>query len=167
MCDSCAKEAERCSYCGWMFDDNGDCDCAPEGYIRPGTETIMYVNAYAVKRYYGGPEEGGWYYNAREPLASIPIKAISKDGHDDGCYNCRMARLGNTHSDNGEPYKFCKWAYELEPINVDDVKSFTKHLKDIFEDINYGSIYSVLGGSELCIITEEDSAHSNPIPHYQ
>lgn len=34
---------------------------------------IRYVNAYSVTRHYGGPEEGGWWYNAGEPLASVPL----------------------------------------------------------------------------------------------
>lgn len=33
---------------------------------------IRFVNAYAVSRQYGGPEEGGWWYDAGEPLASVP-----------------------------------------------------------------------------------------------
>jgi hypothetical protein len=33
-----------------------------------------WVNAYEVTRAYGGPEEGGWYYDVGEPLASIPVK---------------------------------------------------------------------------------------------
>lgn len=35
---------------------------------------ILYVNAYSVSRNYGGPEEGGWWYDSGEPLASIPVK---------------------------------------------------------------------------------------------
>lgn len=35
--------------------------------------SLRYVNAYAVSRNYGGPEEGGWYYDSGEPLASIPV----------------------------------------------------------------------------------------------
>lgn len=34
---------------------------------------LEFMNAYTVNRYYGGPEEGGWWYNAGEPLASIPF----------------------------------------------------------------------------------------------
>lgn len=34
---------------------------------------LRYVNAYAVSRNYGGPEEGGWYYDVGAPLASIPV----------------------------------------------------------------------------------------------
>lgn len=33
----------------------------------------VYLNAYAVSRCYGGPEEGGWWYDDREPLASLPV----------------------------------------------------------------------------------------------
>jgi len=34
--------------------------------------TIRYVNAYEVSRHYGGPEEGGWWFDAGTPLASVP-----------------------------------------------------------------------------------------------
>ena len=29
-----------------------------------------YVNVYAITRHYGGPEEGGWWYNTGEPIES-------------------------------------------------------------------------------------------------
>lgn len=35
---------------------------------------MKYVNAYAVSREYGGPEEGGWYFDLGTPLASVPVK---------------------------------------------------------------------------------------------
>ena len=50
--------------------------------------TVKYVNAYEVGRCYGGPEEGGWWYDAGNPLASIPcrteeeIEAAKKLLHD-------------------------------------------------------------------------------------
>jgi len=31
-----------------------------------------YVNVYAVSRHYGGPEEGGWWYDSGDPVASTP-----------------------------------------------------------------------------------------------
>jgi len=34
-----------------------------------------YMNAYAVTREYGGPEEGGWYYDAFEPLKSVKLES--------------------------------------------------------------------------------------------
>jgi len=39
---------------------------------------MRYVNAYVVTRHYGGPEEGGWWFNAGEPVASVPVE----EGHD-------------------------------------------------------------------------------------
>ena len=33
-----------------------------------------YMNVYRVDRCYGGPEEGGWYYDTGEPIASIPFE---------------------------------------------------------------------------------------------
>jgi len=43
------------------------------------TERIFYVNAYEVTRNYGGPEEGGWWYNLHVPIASVPVIASSRD----------------------------------------------------------------------------------------
>jgi len=50
---------------------------------------ILYVNAYAVTRNYGGPQEGGWYFNSGSPLASIPVKAEKRTGCKPGtCSQC-------------------------------------------------------------------------------
>lgn len=42
---------------------------------------IVYVNAYEVTRHYGGPEEGGWWYDAGTPIASVPVR-IPRAGWD-------------------------------------------------------------------------------------
>lgn len=33
-----------------------------------------YINAYIVTLGYGGPEEGGWWFDEKTPLASIRVK---------------------------------------------------------------------------------------------
>jgi hypothetical protein len=38
--------------------------------LRP---EARFVNVYSVTRRYGGPEEGGWYYDVGEVLASVPV----------------------------------------------------------------------------------------------
>lgn len=50
----------------WRHTEEGDeqCDC-PCHWGR------YYVNAYAVDRMWGGPEEGGWWYDTGEPVESI------------------------------------------------------------------------------------------------
>lgn len=41
---------------------------------------MLYVNVYHVSQLYGGAEEGGWYYDAGEPVASIPVKTKRDPG---------------------------------------------------------------------------------------
>lgn len=48
-------------------------DCTRCGNAGTLPVDRVWVNAYAVSRHYGGPEEGGWYYDAGSPLASIPF----------------------------------------------------------------------------------------------
>lgn len=35
-----------------------------------------YVNVYRLEQGYGGPEEGGWWYEAGTPIASIPFATL-------------------------------------------------------------------------------------------
>lgn len=39
--------------------------------IPPGPDT--FVNVYEVTRHFGGREEGGWWYDRGNPLASVPV----------------------------------------------------------------------------------------------
>jgi hypothetical protein len=41
---------------------------------------MLYVNVHCVSQQYGGPEEGGWYYDVGEPIASIPVKSKYEPG---------------------------------------------------------------------------------------
>jgi hypothetical protein len=48
----------------------------------------LFVNVYLVSRVYGGPEEGGWWYDSGEPLASVPVPANREKGQ---TYFCSQA----------------------------------------------------------------------------
>jgi hypothetical protein len=37
------------------------------------TTQTRYVTAYEVTRHYGGPEEGGWWYNRYDPIETRPV----------------------------------------------------------------------------------------------
>jgi hypothetical protein len=37
-----------------------------------------WLTIYSVERVYGGPEEGGWWYNRLIPIRSIPILLLPK-----------------------------------------------------------------------------------------
>jgi hypothetical protein len=48
--------------------------CDDKGYVNIGEDEIVYVNVYSVTRHYGGPEEGGWWYNWSECIEVFPTK---------------------------------------------------------------------------------------------
>lgn len=93
----------------------------------------MYLNVYAVTRHYGGPEEGGWWYNAGQPLASVPIKAVALRGHDSSCHTCNQARAAASQAAvTGEASKveFCR---EL-PADYALVSDPSDHMTDEYEE---------------------------------
>lgn len=54
-----------------------DCDkCDDSGWIEETVDEnqIVFVNIYEITREYGGPEEGGWWYNNFECVESVPVK---------------------------------------------------------------------------------------------
>lgn len=55
----------KCSY-DRVWDDHEE-----EYFVRYRGDD-RYVNVYLVDRAYGGAEEGGWWYDCGEPVASIP-----------------------------------------------------------------------------------------------
>jgi len=42
----------------------------------------LYVNVYLIDRCYGGPEEGGWWFDRGFPVASIPFESDDRAGAD-------------------------------------------------------------------------------------
>ena len=40
---------------------------------EPKPAVGVYLSLYRETPFYGGPEEGGWWYNAGSPLGSIPF----------------------------------------------------------------------------------------------
>jgi hypothetical protein len=96
-------------------------------------EGLTYVNAYAVSRNWGGPEEGGWWWDSGEPLASIP----------------------------------CRTEQEVEEAKA----RLTAILGPRFDYGVEGRIsrYSMLDGTDLSVVEEEEMAVSWPTerPHYE
>ena len=41
---------------------------------------MAYINIYRLDCHYGGPEEGGWWWDSGEPVVSIPLHACFRDG---------------------------------------------------------------------------------------
>lgn len=91
-------------------------------------QRLRYVNVYAVTRHYGGPEEGGWWYNSGSPIESRSMVV-------------------------GPPPPWVpegNWGFpELSYHDMDRVKVVVGLMEQRYEQVAEGSIYSVLGGVEV------------------
>lgn len=74
---------------------------------------MRFVSVYEVTRHYGGPEEGGWWYNWYHPLVTVPTT---------------------------RPQVVKEW------------------LMAKYEDRAEGDIYSVLGGTAIAVVIEDEPA---------
>jgi hypothetical protein len=106
----------------------------------------LYVNVYLVTRHYGGPQEGGWWYDAGEPLASIPVAAESAKGqtyfvglgksvHVQACTMCEgTGECEKEDEGTGETYKgrceFCG----LIPSDLAHVANVLQAQTEAFKD---------------------------------
>jgi len=142
---------------------------------------LLYVNAYSVTRHFGGREEGGWWFNAGEPLASIPIKAKRVKGHGSWCGTCDDARQGKGEfckkyfptdeeyeegldEDDNERY-WDPMTHEVDhlvPVNEEEKEKFVNHLKEMLKDEEYGNIYHSTGGAEIQISVQDHPAEHWP-----
>ncbi len=57
------------------------------GFEVPEGQTVWYVNEYEIDRVYGGPEEGGWYYDTGR---FIRCRGVFLDQHDAGALRDRI-----------------------------------------------------------------------------
>ena len=78
-------DERRCYHCDyWKTDEDGYnignpegfyCKhCDNDGHVTLQENDIVYVNVYSVTRHYGGPEEGGWWYNWDNCIETYPVK---------------------------------------------------------------------------------------------
>lgn len=66
-----------------------ECDCP---------DKIVFVSAYEVTRHYGGPEEGGWWYDWYELIQSVPVAVTDID--------TMIDHLKEKHGDRAEGDRF-------------------------------------------------------------
>ena len=63
------------------FIEGSGCEVFDHDYVRVDLpeDEIVFVNVYTVNRCYGGPEEGGWYYNWYECVEVFPVQNGQSD----------------------------------------------------------------------------------------
>lgn len=111
---------------------------------------MIYLNVYIEHRVYGGPEEGGWYYGAGEPVASIPIETVKAKGKSfylsesldldkkrevtiETCHYCDGEGWTEETEDNGETYRVvCRDCGEV-PADLDGAMALADKAGAMFE----------------------------------
>ena len=68
-------------------------------------EGMVYVNTYTVERVYGGPEEGGWWYDAGSPVESVraPLADAERVQVEREAANADLAGVRSRYSVIGGP----------------------------------------------------------------
>lgn len=109
---------------------------------------IRYVNVYKVTQEYGGPEEGGWWYMARQLLESLPVT-----GEKWAASVVRELEKKYGHVRKG------KYAGQILGGNPDDLNSA--------EDFEENDMTGVETGEELEILVEDEQGKNSERPHYE
>jgi len=81
-----------------------------------------YVNVYLVDKAYGGPEEGGWYYDYGVVVGSMPYSALSFRAAQAYCDEANQGRPPIT--DTNSVGRYCVHIEDEQGTNFPDRKPF-------------------------------------------
>lgn len=120
-----------------------------------GKDKVYYVNAYIVSRHCGGSEEGGWWYDAGHPIASVPYMGSESDAGLEAGSAIRESLIGVLEQEHGlkVPTRYIK-GQEVIPQNLGPQRYL---------------VAGANGGHDIEINIEEDFAVAYPEtrPHYE
>lgn len=110
----------------------------PEG-LKPEPLKVVWINAYRVSRHYGGPEEGGWWYDNYTCIGSMPLST----DHPELNNQIDLIKRMMTSALGWEP--------------------------DAYEKRHGGSRYTVNGGSDFAVLAESSyqASETHVRPHYE
>jgi len=121
----------------------------------------VYVNAYLTDRRYGGPEEGGWWYDTGEPLASVPFD-VGATG------KCPVYFQGDEYNDEYSP-KVGDVIGEAEEFNLWEADAADDYLLRC-EMARLGNMFiEQYSKDEVEVVVEDHPASVYPEvrPHYE
>jgi hypothetical protein len=134
---------------------------------------MLYINAHLVVQQFGGVEEGGWYFSAGQPIASIPIATLHQPGKDyylrEGevhlrdCYNCHGTGEVDDQDHQGTFKARCEYCGEV-PKDITAVALLLKQTRALLlEEITLDR------REDLSLSVEDHMAQYFPEhnPHYE
>lgn len=118
----------------------------------------LYVNIYAVSRCYGGPEEGGWWFEAGEPVGSVPIEMTETE------QRALHTLITQREGEDIDPELYAK---HIDSYLTEKARSVREAYQDRYPR---QSSYSVLGGDDdfrVCIEEHYAQPYPEVRPHYE
>jgi len=113
---------------------------------------LIYVNIYRVGRSYGGPEEGGWYFDTGTPIGAVPITVTEEE----------RTAIWNTAERHDKDFD-----YYLSDYLKKKAEAEAQRHRVFFPRTNKRS--SVLGGEDYDVLIEDSFPQPFPKerPHYE
>lgn len=68
------------------------------------TDKLWYVHEYYISQEYGGPEEGGWWFDLQTPTGEKPLIFTSREEAEDKCYELNQQEL--VRREHQEKYQY-------------------------------------------------------------
>ena len=117
---------------------------------------MLYINAYIVHQAYGGPEEGGWYFDCGVREASVPIATEYQLGKECFFATGELVIQDCRYCDDDESTEGCDNCGEI-PKNTVDAENKIAELRLILEhDLHMGE------REKLVIMLENHQAANYP-----
>ena len=153
------QHMQPCDNCGSPKPADWECSFQPPPVVESGSikPRLKFVNVYSVTRHYGGPEEGGWWYNQGEPIASVPVVI--------GPPPPWVPEWFGKKADGSPGYPDFGHVSRAPEISAHDkarLEAKREELERMFEDVSEGDIYSMLGGTQLDVYIEDSTAEPFP-----
>lgn len=121
---------------------------------------MLYVNVYEVGRAYGGPEEGGWWFDTGSPVAAIPV-ALTEDEWD-------RAHQQWEHERGEEPWPGDpEWSAHVDRLTRAKARKEAEQWRERYP--RTGRRASVLGGEDYEVRIEQEWPEPYPkeVPHWE
>lgn len=104
----------------------------------------IYVNVYEISRNYGGPEEGGWYFDAGVPVTSILVELTDDENAD------------LTDAIEQYEHRYDRWVEREQVFTVAELNKVIRTHRDLQEQYPAtGKSSSVLGGEDYRVLVED------------
>lgn len=123
-------------------------------------QLLIYVNIYSVGRSYGGPEEGGWYFDTGSPVGAIPVELTDEERK--LTHAKYVAMHGNPDHIDPELY-----AEHFREVLHEKARAIRDEYVELYPDTGKSS--SVLGGDDYRVVIEDHFAKPYPeeYPRYE